>query len=294
MKRTVLLVLAAGGMVVSALAQPEGDPSPLRGPRVSEEAERGRGRFSENGPGRQDQARPVSIMLMRRAAQVLASEEAPDEVRLSEEQRVAIEERIDAYEKDMIGFLDERREEVVGHLREAGMARAAEAIERDGFTARTLEVLAQQANRRERPVNPGDEAPMMEEGHREALKALAAIWRESPAIAHQRELGALLTPEQREWVAQHMRRAMADDKAPGAGPGAPGVVQDEMGIAAENPLAGIIKSRRLARLLRDMTEEEQERLADVLERRRGQASPEVQTPEQGADDARARRRVRGG
>lgn len=299
MKRKAMRLAAMSGLMVSAVvwAQPAGDPPPLRGPRVAEESERGQGRFSERATGRQDQARPVSIVQMRRMANVLASEEAPEAVRLSEPQHAAIEDKIAAFETDMIDYLGERQDEIVGHLRQAGMERAANAIESEGFTARTLEVLAQQANRRERPANAGDEAPMMEDGQRESLAALAEIWRESPAIAHQRELGAMLTPEQREWVASRTRQS-----APGQGPAGPG----EMGMAEnENPLAGVIKSRRLARLLRDMTEEEQERLAEALERRRGQRAPEGPAREEGSAEAPppgpageapapARRRGRGG
>lgn len=279
MKRKAMWLAAASGVMVSvvALAQPEAEPPPLRGPRVNEEAERGQGRFSERAAGRQDQARPVSIAQMRRMVTALASEEAPEGVRLSEDQHAAIEEKIEAFETDMIEYLGEHQDEVVGHLRQAGMERAAGAIEEAGFTPRTLEVLAQQANRRERPATPEGDAPMMEDGQREALAALAEMWRESPAIAHQRELGAMLTPEQREWVGQRMRRDAGPQGAGpgGSGPGRPG--QGEMGMTeGENPLAGIIKSRRLARLLRDMTEEEQERLAEALERRRGARNPDGQ------------------
>lgn len=280
MKRTVMWLVLVSGVAVSVGAQPESDPPPLRGPRVSQEAERGQGRFSERAAGRQDQARPVSIVQMRRMVAALAAEDTPRNLRLTQERRAAIEEKIAAFEEDMIDYLGERQDEIVGYLRHADMERAAGAIEREGFTGRTLEVLAQQAGRRERPANPGEDAPMMEDGQRAALAALAEIWRESPAIAHQRELGAMLSPEQREWVAERVRRASGGpggEMTGGAGDGGAPRNSERPGAAdapeSGNPLAGILKSRRLARLLRDMTEEEQERLAEALERRRGAQNP---------------------
>lgn len=196
----------------------------------------------------------------------------------------------------------------------------AEGLDMQGFD-RVNERLRESFRGGDRPVRRraqgenGDammEPPALTDKQREALRGLAEIRRQGPGADLQRELGGVLTEAQRNWVRARMERLASDrpgflenrpdQMQPGA-PGAEGVRRPDgqpprRGRLNDRPdgelmpmpmspppEAGkvVVRSPRLARILENMSPEEQERLAEMIEqirnRRGGQGGQPRRAPD---------------
>ncbi|MCW5754813.1 MAG: hypothetical protein KIT24_08935 [Phycisphaeraceae bacterium] len=287
----VLGVGAVAALLFSAGAvQPE-EP-PLRGPRVERGAEEGTGRFVRGQ--RPDQPAEAGVLggpAIVRLVRVLGSEQVDASLRLTEEQRDRIQEVMRSHAAAGAAYVGERRGEIVKLLRDAGHEVLASRVERaEGIDLQVLDRLSEELRGRargpqlrlrgEEGISEGRMAEMSE-AQRQAIRGLMRIRREGPAADLQRDVADILTQAQRDWMRDRLAEASgggglmprpapppADMREPMPGQsGAPRVGGGRPGPAPRDA-APVVRSERLSRLLEGMTVEEQERLADVIERMR--------------------------
>lgn len=263
MPRILCLVIATLLAAPLNAQRPQPEPPPLRGPAVDDGSQNGRGRFTED---RMRDTRPLPFATVRRIIAALNSEEIDTSLRLTRDQQTQIESIEQDYEQALTDYYTEHREELASIMRQAGAERAAKRLEDaetlDGQTVeRSLEQLRPLFRAAERRAandrRPGENEPELTDEQRTALRRLGQIRREAPGTEFQNELLEVLTRAQRQYVTEKMEdlagrrpRAQADD------------------MMAAPPADSPVKSDRLARLLVDMSPEEQDMLADTIERMR--------------------------
>ena len=279
------------------------EQAPLRGPRVVDR-EGPAGRFGPGENANRPQAQRAqqaqqgdSVQEYLRIVRVLGSERVPEEVRLTQAQQDVIRPIAEAHAKELGAYYTTHKDTLVKAATLLGAADLAERI----ASAETIDAQAVQsigerlregarsrmANRRDamdapdaRPDARPDGRPEPSAEQREAMQMLAGLRRGAPAGEKAlTAIKATLTDEQREFIdarARQMReRVGARQGAAGAEgmnnmngmnnmDGMPGRVWDE---ARPRGAASPVKSDRLGKLLEGMTAEEQDRLAEMLERR---------------------------
>lgn len=300
-RRPAILAVACGLALASfgsfAAAQP-GDDAPLRGPRVVDrEGPAGRFGPGENANRQRAQQQGESVQDYLRMVRVLGSERVPEEVRLTDAQQDVIRPLAEAHAKELGAYYTKHKDTLVkaatllGATEMAERIAAAESIDAQAVQAmgeRLRETMRTRAAARRGgdAMEPREGEPQRAEWspeQREAMQLLGELRRGAPAgETALAGIKAALTDEQREFIDARARqvreRAQAREGEAGdrVQPRMPGRVfddqqMDDQAMGGERPrgrAASPVKSDRLGKLLEGMTAEEQERLAEMLERRR--------------------------
>ncbi|MFG0327263.1 MAG: hypothetical protein ACF8SC_08385 [Phycisphaerales bacterium JB037] len=252
------MIAGAAGLVLAAAASAQPERDPLRGPRVQQrEADRLTGQFGDQIDGRRRAAVGGELEAGAYMRAVMGLARADADLRLNDEQGPQIRAIFQDYRNAQREHMEQSRGEVEELMKQAGLDRDEMRRERQGPGAGADRV--EEFQRRFADATPEQ---------REAMARLREMRAEGPGFGPFKErLGQVLSAEQMKWVEVEVAQMREQAEARRAG------AMDEMGAAdARRPAAGeasqdIVKSRRLAQVLRRLTPEQQDALAEMLERR---------------------------